>query len=86
MRHQHSGHGTLQQLRVELCRTLEGCKQPPQVLGFIFCIADGVVLLLCQSENQASGGFFIERLGIQNAVQICLRCGNAAVRLLFPAA
>ena len=65
----------MQQLRVEFCCAFEGRKQPAQALRFIFRIANGVILLLRQLEDQLSGCFFVERLGIQNAVQICLRCG-----------
>ena len=65
----------MQQFCVERCRTLERREQPPQAFGFVFFVANSVILLLCQLEDQLSGSFFVERLGVQNAVQICLRCG-----------
>ena len=75
MCHQNGRDGALQQLRIEFCRAFKGCEQPPQALGFVFFVADGIVLLLCQLADQASGSILVERLGVQNAVQICLRCG-----------
>ena len=63
----------MQQLRIEFCRTFERCKQPPQALGFVFFVADGVVLLLCQLADQASGSGLVERLGVQNVIQLGLR-------------
>ena len=63
----------MQQLRIEFCRAFKGCEQPPQALGFIFFIADGVILFLCQLADQASGSIFVERLGVQNVIQPGLR-------------
>ena len=63
----------MQQLRVELCCAFERREQPPQALGFVFFVADGVVLLLCQLADQASGSVLVERLGVQNVIQLGLR-------------
>ena len=63
----------MQQLRVELCCAFERREQPPQALGFVFFVADGVVLLLCQLADQASGSILVERLGVQNVIQLGLR-------------
>ena len=63
----------MQQLRVELCRTFERREQPPQAFGFVFFVADVVVLLLRQLANQASGSVLVERLGVQNVIQLGLR-------------
>ena len=63
----------MQQLRIEFCRAFKGCEQPPQALGFIFFIADGVILFLCQLADQASGSVLVERLGVQDVIQLGLR-------------
>ena len=80
--HQHGRDGTLQQLRIEFCRTFERCKQPPQALGFVFFVADGVVLLLCQPADHTSGSVLVERLGVQDLVQFSLR-GAVRCKLFF---
>ena len=71
-RHQHGRDGALQQLCVVFCRTLEGCEQPPQALGFVFLVANGIILFLCQLADQASGSIFVERLRVQNVIQLGL--------------
>ena len=63
----------MQQLRVEFCRAFERGEQPPQALGFVFFVADVVVLLLRQLADQASGSVLVERLGVQNVIQLGLR-------------
>ena len=63
----------MQQLCVEFCRAFERRKQPPQAFGFVFFVANGVVLFLCQLADQASGSIFVERLGVQNVIQLGLR-------------
>ena len=63
----------MQQLRVEFCRAFERREQPPQAFGFVFFVADGVVLLLCQLADQASGSVLVERLSVQNVIQLGLR-------------
>ena len=63
----------MQQLRVELCCAFEHREQPPQALGFVFFVADGVVLLLCQLADQASGSILVEQLDVQNVIQLGLR-------------
>ena len=63
----------MQQLRIEFRCTLERREQPSQALGFVFFVADGVVLLLCQLADQASGSILVERLGVQNVIQLGLR-------------
>ena len=79
-RHQHGGYSALQQLRVEFCRAFKRREQSPQALGFVFFVANSVVLLLCQLANQASGSVLVERLGVQNVIEfdLCIRmcrCG-----------
>ena len=73
MCHQHGGDGALQQFRIKLCRALERREQPPQAFGFVFLVADCIVLLLRQLADQASGSILVERLGVQNVIQIGLR-------------
>ena len=63
----------MQQLRVEFCRAFERCKQPPQAFGFVFLVANGIILFLCQLADQASGSILVERLGVQNVIQFGLR-------------
>ena len=63
----------MQQLRVEPCCAFERREQPPQAHGFVFFVADVVVLLLRQLANQASGSVLVERLGVQNVIQPGLR-------------
>ena len=63
----------MQQLRVELCCAFERREQPPQAFGFVFLVADCIVLLLCQLTDQASGSILVERLGVQNVIQLGLR-------------
>ena len=63
----------MQQLCIKFCRTVKGRKQPPQTLGFVFSIANGVILLLRQLADQVSGSIFVERLGVQNVIQSGLR-------------
>ena len=62
----------MQQLRVEFCRAFERREQPPQALCFIFLVTDGVILFLCQLADQASGSIFVERLRVQNVIQLGL--------------
>ena len=73
----------MQQFRIELCCTLERCEQPPQALGFVFFVADGIVLLLCQLADQASGSVLIEWLCIQNVIQLGLRIRMYRYRCLL---
>ena len=73
----------MQQFRIELCCTLERCEQPPQALGFVFFVADGIVLLLCQLADQASGSVLIEWLCIQNVIQLGLRIRMYRYRCSF---
>ena len=63
----------MQQLRVELCCAFERREQPPQAFGFVFFVADVVVLLLRQFANQDSGSVLVERLDVQNLIQLGLR-------------
>ena len=63
----------MQQLRVELCCAFERREQPPQAFGFVFFVADVVVLLLRQLADQASGSVLVERLDVQNLIQLGLR-------------
>ena len=58
----------MQQLRVEFCRAFERREQPPQTLCFIFFVANGIVLLLRQLADQASGSVLVKRLGVQNVI------------------
>ena len=61
------------QLRVEFCRAFERREQPPQALGFVFLVANGIILFLCQLADQASGSVLVERLRVQNVIQFSLR-------------
>ena len=63
----------MQQLRVELCCAFERREQPPQTLCFIFFVANGIVLLLRQLADQASGSGLVEWLRVQNVIQFGLR-------------
>ena len=62
----------MQQLRIEFCRAFERREQPPQTLGFVFLVANGIILFLCQLADQASGSIFVERLRVQNVIQLGL--------------
>ena len=63
----------MQQFRVEFCRAFKSGEQPPQALGFVFFVADVVVLLLRQLADQASGSGLVEWLRVQNVIQFGLR-------------
>ena len=63
----------MQQRRVEFCRAFKCGEQPPQALGFVFFVADVVVLLLRQLADQASGSGLVEWLRVQNVIQFGLR-------------
>ena len=63
----------MQQLRIEFCRAFKGCEQPPQALGFVLFVTNGVILFSCQLADQASGSVLVKRLGVQNVIQFGLR-------------
>ena len=63
----------MQQLRIEFRRTFKRREQPPQAFRFVFLISNGFVLLLCQLADQASGSVLVERLSVQNVIQLGLR-------------
>ena len=73
----------MQQFRIEFCRTFKGCEQPPQALGFVFFIANGIILFLRQLADYASGSILVERLCVQNIVQLDLRSAVYRRRLFF---
>ena len=63
----------MQQRRIEFCRAFKGREQSPQAFGFIFFVANGVVLFLRQLADQSSGSVLVERLGVQNVIKFGLR-------------
>lgn len=63
----------MQQLRIEFCRAFKSGEQPPQTLCFVFLAANGIVLLLRQLADQASGSGLVEWLRVQNVIQFGLR-------------
>ena len=63
----------MQQLRVEFCRAFKCGEQPPQAFGFVFLVANGIILFLCQLADQASGSGLVEWLRVQNVIQFGLR-------------
>ena len=76
----------MQQLRIEFCRAFERREQPPQALGFVFFVANGVVLLLRQLADQASGSVLVKRLGVQNVIQLSLRIRMCRLQMFALAA